>query len=174
MGTRRRARECALQLLYMWEFHRDGGGYNPELFWAENRDDEVTSKAFASELVGGVVAEIDKVDDLIRQASLNWRIDRMATVDRNVLRVATYELICQPDTPLKVVLNEAIEMSKRFGSEDSGAFVNGVLDKIGSILRPGSRRKSDEPGDETAGSPELDEDLTADEVSSGEEAGTGQ
>jgi N utilization substance protein B len=77
---------------------------------------------------------------MIRKASLNWRIDRMATVDRNILRLATFELMEVTDTPMKVVLNEAIELSKRYGSEDSSAFVNGVLDKIGSTLRPGQKK----------------------------------
>jgi N utilization substance protein B len=86
------------------------------------------------------VAHLEEVDDLIRKASLNWRIDRMATVDRNILRLATFELMRVADTPLKVVLNEAIEMSKRYGSEDSSAFVNGVLDKVGSIVRPGQKK----------------------------------
>jgi len=87
-------------------------------------------------LVAGVIRRLAEVDELIRQASLNWRIDRMAMVDRNILRLATFELMEVLETPMKVVLNEAIELSKRFGTEDSGAFVNGVLDKVGSLLRP--------------------------------------
>jgi len=140
MGTRRRARECALQLLYMWEFNGALDPANVESYWEEQQADEAT-RSFATRLVEGVVARIGEVDDLIRQASLNWRIDRMATVDRNILRVATYELMAVAETPLKVVLNEAIELSKRFGSEDSSAFVNGVLDKIGFMLRPQKRKQ---------------------------------
>jgi len=136
MGTRRRARECALQLLYMWEYHESIEHSSMEAFWEERPSKEDGSvRKFAQSLVQGVVANLEKVDGLIQEASLNWRIDRMATVDRNILRLATWELINQADTPLKVVLNEAIELSKRYGSEDSSAFVNGVLDKIGSILR---------------------------------------
>ncbi|MBM4394188.1 MAG: transcription antitermination factor NusB [Deltaproteobacteria bacterium] len=141
MGTRRRARECALQLLYMWEYLRTVDHPGIPVFWQDRaeQDDEAT-KAFATQLMEGVVSHLEEVDELIRKASLNWRIDRMATVDRNILRLATFELLHVSETPLKVVLNEAIELSKRFGSEDSSAFVNGVLDKIGSILRPAQKK----------------------------------
>lgn len=134
MGTRRRARECALQLLYMWEYYRTEGDFDSSLYW-EDRGEEPATRQFAERLATGVIENIEKVDPLIRRASLNWRIDRMAMVDRNILRLATYELMAVPDTPVKVVLNEAIELSKRYGSEDSSAFVNGVLDKVASILR---------------------------------------
>lgn len=138
MGTRRRARECALQLLYMWEYHESTGHVGVNAFWEDRSFSEKDGvQVFAAALVEGVVEHLQEVDDLIQQASLNWRIDRMATVDRNILRLATFELLSQSETPLKVVLNEAIELSKRYGSEDSSAFVNGVLDKIGSTLRDG-------------------------------------
>jgi N utilization substance protein B len=123
----------------MWEFQRTLDHRGVEVFW-EDRKEEDATREFATTLVGGVVAHMEEVDDLIRKASLNWRIDRMATVDRNILRLATFELMHVADTPLKVVLNEAIEMSKRYGSEDSSAFVNGVLDKVGSIVRPGQKK----------------------------------
>lgn len=118
----------------MWEYQRPSGAFEPGLYWAD-RTEEPAMRAFADRLVAGVIERIEDVDQLIRRASLNWRIDRMAMVDRNILRLATYELMAVPDTPVKVVLNEAIELSKRYGSEDSSAFVNGVLDKIASILR---------------------------------------
>ncbi|OQC43053.1 MAG: hypothetical protein BWX66_00108 [Deltaproteobacteria bacterium ADurb.Bin058] len=140
MSMRRRARECALQLLYMWEFHR---GFDPvatEALWLDRGFADAGIREFANKLVNGVVANIDEIDELVRVASLNWRIDRMATVDRNIIRLATYEMKQSPETPLKVILNEAIELSKRYGTEDSSAFVNGVLDKIGSTLRPGSKK----------------------------------
>ena len=140
MGTRRRARECALQLLYMWEFHRTLAHPGARAFWLDRPQEEAATRDFSNLLVEGVVRRLEEVDELIRKASLNWRIDRMATVDRNILRLATFELMEVIDTPLKVVLNEAIELSKRYGSEDSSAFVNGVLDKIGSILRPGQKK----------------------------------
>lgn len=144
MGTRRRGRECALQLLYMWEYHRDGG-FDFNTFWIELPQEEKATRLFAERLVDGVTTNLDHIDGLIKDASTNWRIDRMANVDRNILRLATWELENISETPLKVVLNEAIELSKRFGSEDSSAFVNGVLDRIGSLLRPGALREQEEP-----------------------------
>jgi len=124
----------------MWEFHRALGHAGTDAFWGDRSQEEDATRDFATTLVEGVVRRLEEVDDLIRKASLNWRIDRMATVDRNILRLATFELMEVADTPMKVVLNEAIELSKRYGSEDSSAFVNGVLDKIGSILRPGQKK----------------------------------
>jgi len=134
----------------MWEFHGKEGHDGQETFWSSwpRKDDGI--KEFATSLVDGVVNNIDDVDELIKQASLNWRIDRMATVDRNILRLATWELMNRGETPLKVILNEAIEMSKRFGSEDSSAFVNGVLDKIGSTLRSPGKDGENGTIDQTA------------------------
>jgi len=142
MGARRRARECALQLLYMWEFHRQTNDFDTAPFWAENQEDQAT-RAFAEAIVNGVIESIEDIDNIIKSASLNWRIDRMAIVDRNILRIATWELLKVQDTPLKVVLNEAIELGKKFGSEDSSAFVNGVLDKVGSLVRKEQEAKGE-------------------------------
>lgn len=136
MGTRRRARECALQLLYMWDHHRKLGGFDPSLFW-EEKEEEAATRDFADMLVAGVVENIEEIDRIIGQASLNWRIERMAMVDRNILRLATYELMAVRETPVKVVLNEAIELGKKYGTEESSAFVNGVLDKVASLIRGG-------------------------------------
>jgi len=124
----------------MWEFHKSLSHSGTLAFWVDRPQEELATRDFSNILVEGVVRRLEEVDELIRKASLNWRIDRMATVDRNILRLATFELMEVTDTPLKVVLNEAIELSKRYGSEDSSAFVNGVLDKIGSLLRPGQKK----------------------------------
>lgn len=139
MGTRRRGRECALQLMYMWEYQKDGK-FDTNAFWLELPQEEKATRVFAERLIEGVTQNLEHVDQLIKDASTNWRLDRMANVDRNILRLATWELENIEETPLKVVLNEAIELSKRFGSEDSSAFVNGVLDRIGSMLRPGAQK----------------------------------
>jgi N utilization substance protein B len=124
----------------MWEFHRSLSHAGTLAFWTDRPQEETATQDFSNVLVEGVVRRLEEVDEMIRKASLNWRIDRMATVDRNILRLATFELMEVTDTPMKVVLNEAIELSKRYGSEDSSAFVNGVLDKIGSTLRPGQKK----------------------------------
>ena len=98
-------------------------------FWREHEvEDEVRS--FAEQLVEGVARERERLDVMIAGAASNWRVDRMAVVDRNILRVAVYELAHLPDTPAAVILDEAIEVGKRFGTEQSGAFINGVLDAV--------------------------------------------
>lgn len=136
MGSRRRGREAALQMLYQIDL----SGVSPEQalaqYWAylaANREGE----AFANELVSGWGAKRERIDDVIRQVSQHWRIERMAKVDRNILRLATFELMALDDVPRRVTLNEAIELAKRFGSEGSAGFVNGVLDRIASDLGKG-------------------------------------
>jgi len=92
-------------------------------------------RAYAQKLIDGVLGNRDRIDDAIRDASINWKLERMAVVDRNVLRIAVYELIFLEDVPERVSLNEAIEIVKRFGAEESGAFINGILDRIQSGVR---------------------------------------
>ena len=87
-------------------------------------------RRFAEHLCRGVVAQLGSIDRTIEQASQHWRIERMGRVDRNVLRLATYELMCEPDVPVGVAINEAVEMGKAFGSEETASFVNGVLDRV--------------------------------------------
>lgn len=129
MGQRRRAREYALQMLFQLDL---AGGLPEEAFpqfWAsQEADPEVRS--FAERLVRGVAGARGALDEVIGGSTEHWRLDRMATVDRNVLRLAVWEMLSEPDTPPAVVIDEAIEIGKRFGSERSGAFVNGVLDGI--------------------------------------------
>lgn len=118
-------------------FQIDVSGVAPEqaiqAFWAHlgpSREGE----GFANDLVRGWAARRDAIDDLIREVSQHWRLERMARVDRNILRLATYELMALEDVPRRVTLNEAVELAKRFGSEGSAGFVNGVLDRIASDL----------------------------------------
>jgi N utilization substance protein B len=132
MGARRLGRERALQAL----FQMDLAGIEPEealeYAWRTEeieKPDEDTLQ-FARELVLGVHEKASDLDQQIEANSHNWRVERMARVDRNVLRLAIFELLHRDDVPKRVVLNEAIELAKTFGSEDSSAFVNGILDKI--------------------------------------------
>ena len=129
MGQRRRARERALQMLFQLDL---AGGRPEEMFDAfwEGQETDADGRAFAERLVNGVVAEKARLDRTIAAAAENWRVERMAVVDRNVLRLAVYELLDEPETPPAVVLDEAIEIAKRFGSEQSGGFINGVLDAV--------------------------------------------
>jgi N utilization substance protein B len=105
---------------------------DPDMWGSGGPDAE--SRTYADQIVRGVAEELTAVDDAIRRASTNWRIERMARVDRNVLRLGTWELMRQRGVPRAVVLDEAVELAKRYGTEDSGAFVNGVLDRIADDL----------------------------------------
>jgi len=123
------AREIALQYLYGHDLLRGAELQTLDEFLAERTGDPRVLE-FARELAGGVLEKREEIDAAIAAAAANWRIDRMAVVDRNVMRLAAYELLFRPDIPPRASLNEAVEMAKRFGSAESGAFVNGILDKI--------------------------------------------
>jgi N utilization substance protein B len=129
IGSRSRSREIALQVLYSCDAVR---APSPEL-WASTLDDaEATPevKAFAHELVTGALAQRGGIDGLIASAAENWELSRLAAVDRNILRLAVYELSCRTDIPAKVSINEAIELGKRYSTAQSGAFINGILDRV--------------------------------------------
>jgi len=132
--ARHRARQQALQLLFQWDLRRSpiedivGGYYNSLLV---NEDTVATPRPdeFAENLLRGVVQDIAVVDDLITRHAANWRMERMPAVDRNILRLAVYEMR-RTDTPPAVVIDEALELARRFSSEESVHFVNGVLDAV--------------------------------------------
>ena len=129
MGRRRSAREFALQILFQIDL--TGGAADEVLgqFWSR-QDPDTEVREFTERLVHGVVNGRAEIDSRIVDVAENWRIERMGVVDRNVLRIAVFELSSGDQTPEAVVINEAIEIAKRFGSEGSGAFINGVLDSI--------------------------------------------
>lgn len=131
MGTRRKGRETALQILYQMDLSDTPAEKAIQLFWA-NLGATREGEDFANLIVRGFGANPESVDDKIRAVSQHWRLERMSRVDRNIIRLATYELMCLPDVPGRVTLNEAIELAKRYGNEGSAAFVNGVLDRIAS------------------------------------------
>jgi transcription antitermination protein NusB len=141
IGRRTRARERALQALYQIDVAAAGIDDALQSFWKSFEPTEREVQELAEQLVRGVAKDRRRVDDLIEGVSTNWRLDRMAKVDRNVLRMATWELV-EGDAPVKVVINEAIELGKKYGSESTGAFVNGVLDKILQGL-PATRKRED-------------------------------
>jgi N utilization substance protein B len=132
MGSRRAARELALQALYQVDLL--GAGEEAKslaLFWEHfdpAADPDV--QVFARELVEGVREQRERIDALIAVAAEHWRLPRLSRVDLGVLRLATFELIARPEIPASVTLNEAVEIARRFGSEESAAFVNGVLDHV--------------------------------------------
>ena len=137
MGIRRRAREIALQVLYQLEVGQGDTRSVLDLYW-ENFRPSPKAREFCQRLIEGIRRSQDQIDPLIEENSENWTLRRMAVVDRNILRLATFELLHCPDIPFKVTLNEAIELAKKFGAEDSSAFINGILDKIHSILASAS------------------------------------
>ena len=135
MGKRTKARECALQMLYQWDMTRDPMGKVVESFWRVRTTTDET-RALAERLAFGAHGDLEVVDEAIGAASKNWRFERIAAVDKNILRLATFELLRDLQTPSSVVLDEAVELAKRFGEKDSAPFVNGVLDAINRKLRP--------------------------------------
>jgi N utilization substance protein B len=137
MGRRTKARECAFQMLYQWEVTQAPMETVVESFWRVRRSTPAT-RAMADRLATGAAARIAELDGAIGAAATHWRLDRIAPVDRTVLRLGAYELLGEPDTPSAVVLDEAVEMAKRFGEAGSPAFVNGVLDAIRKEFRSGS------------------------------------
>jgi transcription antitermination protein NusB len=138
-GSRRRARECALQLLYQLDVEISSATATRvedslALFFAHAepglRAEAPDAVAYAEKLVLGVHRHLRQLDQAIQKASEHWKLERMARVDRNVLRLGAYELLHEEDVPARVALNEAIEVAKQFGTEESGSFVNGLLDRI--------------------------------------------
>ena len=129
MRKRTKARECALQILYTVDICKGDSAEVLEKYWIENQED-LQVKEFSLELVNGTLDRVNDIDTLISQYADNWRIERMAVIDRNIIRMATYELLYVIDIPPKVSINEAVDLAKKFGDDESGRFVNGVLDKI--------------------------------------------
>jgi transcription antitermination factor NusB len=130
MRKRTRARECALKILYAIDITKEEPQECIENFWLDNSETESQVKDFAETLVRGVYEKRSAIDKLISKYTTNWELERMAVIDRNILRFATYELLYTDDIPPKVAINEAIDVAKKYGDKDSGKFVNGVLDKI--------------------------------------------
>lgn len=143
MGTRRKAREAALQFLFQDDF---GGGFQegvPDDGLSQRFEQfcslyQVSRKAreYAVQLITGVFEHREAIDSAIREHATNWRLERIAGTDRNLLRIGIYELLFVDDVPGQVAINEAVEIAKRFGSDDSSAFVNGILDAVQQRLEP--------------------------------------
>lgn len=138
MKSRRSCREAALQILYQCDILQDFSSEAVEGFFDYFQkdlgitEDEMVGApgAYCRELVEGVIKHHEQIDSTIGLASLHWSVSRMSFVDRNIIRIATYELKYSSEVPAKVSINEAIEIAKRFGSDDSPKFINGVIDKI--------------------------------------------
>lgn len=146
MGSRRNGREMALQTLYGIEFGRRG--WEDAVADMHDRavepptDDEdqlmmvrgdAEAREFAEGIVSGVMEHLESIDLLLEECSTNWKVVRMARVDRNILRLATFEIRYRDDIPARVTINEAVEIAKQYGEKDSGSFINGILDRIASL-----------------------------------------
>jgi N utilization substance protein B len=136
-GPRHQAREAALQILYFWDVGRAEPEEAIEAYFDEHAADAAEPvRSFATAIVHGTIAEIAALDDLITKQSVHWRFDRLAVIDRLILRLAVWELRHETDTPAPIVINEAIELARTFSTDDAVKFVNGILDGIRKVVRP--------------------------------------
>ncbi len=134
MANRRRLREHAVQILYgtdYWDITSEQALDQHKVHFSN----EPMEDPFLVDMIDGIINHKDAIDDMIREFSTNWRLERMAIVDRNILRMATYELLHLRDVPRKVAINEAIEVAKKYGGDDSPSFINGILDRIALEVR---------------------------------------
>ena len=129
MGKRRSSRELALKFLYQFELNKGDLDEEIRLFLEQNSSQEDVEN-FMKELVVSLIDKMEEIDEIIQKFSDHWILDRMTVIDRNILRMGTCELLFNFPTPPKVVINEAIEIAKKYGNEDSPEFINGILDKV--------------------------------------------
>lgn len=141
MGTRRKSRELALQMLFQADLGQQPADDVRKTFWKGRGDVEREVQGFADDIFRVAQDRSEDIDKLIKAHAANWRIDRMAAVDRNVLRAAVAEMLGHPTTPRAIVINEAIEIARKFSAPESAQFINGVLDSIGKELE-GTRTAS--------------------------------
>ncbi|MEW6109245.1 MAG: transcription antitermination factor NusB [Nitrospirota bacterium] len=128
--NRRKAREYALQILFQLDFTggKPGSGYS-ENFWSGKKENE-DLKRFTGEIVRGTIENLKEIDSVIQKAAEHWKVERMAAVDRNILRFAVYEILYRKDIPTAVTINEALEIAKKYSSSEAAPFINGLLDRI--------------------------------------------
>jgi transcription antitermination protein NusB len=144
MGLRRVARECALQMLYELDVGKHSKDEILRTYWQMNEHPPKV-RAFAEQLFEGTVLRLKEIDKVIQQHAKNWRLVRMAVVDRNVLRLAVFEFFSGGRTPETVVINEALEIARKFSTQDSAQFVNGILDSIKNELMDKGRSSNGKP-----------------------------
>ena len=163
MGSRRKARECALQMLFAADFAQADPEEVLQTYWAQLDDSETEEPAreFATRLATGTLANLEGLDERIRSRAEHWRIPRMAIVDRNILRLAVYEFLYEP-TPRTVAINEALEIARRFSTYEATQFINGILDAIKRDLDEQQPQEHIEP-EESEPPDDMPEELTDDE-----------
>ena len=139
MGTRRKSRELALQAFYQEELAGQAGLVDFAEFCTHFQVDKKTIP-YARKLLQGVHEKRNEINEMIRKYAENWRLERMSVIDRNILRLAVYELNYQDDVPTSVAINEAVEIAKRYSTDDSGSFINGILDGMARVEAAGRRK----------------------------------
>jgi len=149
MGSRRKARECALQMLFAADVAEIPADDVVRSYWAElgESDLDETAREFATRLAARTLSNLELLDERIRSRAEHWRISRMAVVDRNILRLAVYEFLYEP-TPRTVAINEALEIARRFSTYEATQFINGILDAIKRDLDEQQPQKNVEPESE--------------------------
>ena len=160
MGSRRKARECALQMLFAADVSQTPPDVLVETYWNELGETEIEDSAreFATRLATGTLAHTNELDERIRSRAEHWRIARMAIVDRNILRLAVYEFLHEA-TPRTVAINEALEIARRFSTYEATQFINGILDAIKRDLD--EQQPQEQPGETADASEDKDEEHTA-------------
>ena len=171
MGSRRKARECALQMLFAADL--GGATVRPDelvrSYWEELGEPEMDEGAreFATRLTVGTLAHLAEIDERIRSRAEHWRISRMAVVDRNILRMAVYEFVHEP-TPRTVAINESLEIARRFSTYEATQFINGILDAIKRDL------DKERPQEDAVRHPEEEEPTAPDEEEGGDQQAEGE
>jgi N utilization substance protein B len=164
MGSRRKARECALQMLFAADFAQAVPEEVLKTYWTELDDSETEepTREFATRLAAGTLAHLEALDERIRSRAEHWRIPRMAIVDRNILRLAVYEFLYEP-TPRTVAINEALEIARRFSTYEATQFINGILDAIKRDLDEQQPQQNIEPEESEQSPDDVPEQLRDDE-----------
>jgi N utilization substance protein B len=134
MGTRRKSRELTLQMLFQWDMGKQSPDEVQKTFWGERSEVDQETRNFSDDLFRVAVDRQQEIDDLIQKHAQHWRMERMAAVDRNVLRTGVAEMLGPHHTPHPVVINEALEIARKFSAPESVHFINGVLDSVGKEL----------------------------------------
>ena len=141
MGTRRKSRELCLQMLFQWDMGKQAPEHVKKTFWAEREEVDQETRNFADDVFQVAIDRQQEIDELIQKHAQHWRMERMAAVDRNVLRTGVAELMGPHHTPRPVVINEALEIARKFSAPESVQFINGVLDSVGKELDSAKAQK---------------------------------
>jgi N utilization substance protein B len=136
MGTRRKSRELTLQMLFQMDMGKQGPDVVRKTFWAQRPEVDEEARGFAEDLFRVACDRLEEIDTLIGKHTRHWKMDRMPAVDRNVLRGSVAEFLGYPDTPKAIVINEALEIARKFSTPESVQFINGVLDSVGKEIGP--------------------------------------